>query len=74
MEFGQIVTRASAVVPGTVDAELISINKNHVGMSKFPSAEDEDFKTISKHLSIMAKAAPRKIAKNWKRHKRHDCA
>ena len=72
IEFGQIVTRASAVVPGTVDAEAISINKDHVGMSKFSSAEDEDFKTISKHLSIMAKAAPLKIAKNWEHHRRLD--
>ena len=72
IEFGQIVTRASAVVPGTVDAEAISINKNHVGMSKFSSAEDEDFKTISKHLSIMAKAAPHKIAKIWEHHRHLD--
>ena len=64
--------RASAVVPGTVDAEAISINKNHVDMSKFSSAEDEDFKTISKHLSIMAKAAPHKIAKKWEQHRRLD--
>jgi len=67
-----IVSRASAVVPGTVDAEAISISKNHVGMSKFSSAEDEDFKTISRHLSIMAKAAPLKIAKNWEHHRRLD--
>ena len=71
LEFGQIVTRASAVVPGTVDAEAISINKNHVNMSKFPSTKDEDFKTISKHLSIMAKAAPHKIIKNWEHDHRH---
>ena len=46
--------------------------RTHVGMSKFSSAEDEDFKTISKHLSIMAKAAPLKIAKNWEHHRRLD--
>ena len=68
-----IVPRSSAVVPGTMDAEAISINKNHVNMSKFSSAEDGDFNTISNHLSIMAKAAPRKIAENWERHRRrHD--
>ena len=68
--FEQIVSRASAIVPGTVDAEAISINKNHVDMSKFPSAKDEDFRTISKHLSIMLKAAPHKIAQNWENHRR----
>ena len=59
-------------MPGTVDAEAISINKNHVDMSKFPSTEDEDFKTISKHLFIMAKAAPHKISKNWEYYRRLD--
>lgn len=37
-------------------------------MVKFASADDEDFKVISSHLSLMVQVAPTKIITNWRRY------
>src|SRR4051812_262969 len=49
-----------------VNAETVSVNKDHVGMTKFISAADDGFQTISGHLGQMVRWAPEKIANNWK--------
>lgn len=61
----QIVPEASAVVMGQTNAESLPIHRNHVEMVKFASADDEDFKEVSRILSSMTRAAPDKIAKKW---------
>jgi hypothetical protein len=61
----QVVPRASAVVPGAVDAEPIVIHADHVNMVKFASREDNGFKTISGHLQIMAQSADDVISLRW---------
>ncbi|KAF8515489.1 P-loop containing nucleoside triphosphate hydrolase protein [Hysterangium stoloniferum] len=38
-----IVPKSSAIVPGARNAEAIGLNKNHMDMTKFSSAEDDDF-------------------------------
>jgi hypothetical protein len=68
----QLVPKSSAVVPGTVNVEAIAINKDHVGMAKFSSSEDEDFQIICGHLSHMASLAPQKIAEKWRLDKKHE--
>jgi hypothetical protein len=64
-----IVPKSSAIVPGAMNVEPIPINKDHVNIAKFASANDEDFKTISSHLSLMVGAAPNRIVSNWRRYR-----
>jgi hypothetical protein len=59
-----VVPKASAVVPGQVDAEPIAIMDNHVNMVKFSSQNDE-FKRVAGHLKLMADKAPEKVQGNW---------
>jgi len=70
----QLVSKSSAAILGTVNAETVAINKDHIGMAKFTSSEDEDFKTICGHLGSMVSNAPQKIAENWELHKRQEGA
>jgi hypothetical protein len=70
----QLVPKSSAVVPGMVNVEAVAINKNHVGIAKFPSSKDEDFQTICGHLGNMVSMAPWKIAEKWQLDKRHEGA
>jgi hypothetical protein len=65
----KLVPKSSAAVPGAVNAEAIPVNKDHIGMSKFESPEDEDFQTICGHLQIMVREAPNKMAERWSREK-----
>ena len=59
-----VVPKASAVVPGQVDAEPIAIMANHVNMVKF-SSQNSEFKSVANQLKIMAKDACSKVEKNW---------
>jgi len=68
----QLVSRSSAVVPGIVNAEAIAINKDHVGIAKFASSNDEDFQTICGHLNSMVSMAPQRITEKWSLDKRHE--
>jgi hypothetical protein len=61
----QVVPRASAIVPGAVDAEPIVIHADHVNMVKFSSKEDNGYKTVSGHLRIMADSANDVISSRW---------
>jgi len=38
-----LVPKSTAAVPGAVNAKAIPVNKDHIGMSKFASSEDEDY-------------------------------
>ncbi|KAM0799509.1 hypothetical protein BDR22DRAFT_963873 [Usnea florida] len=60
-----IVPKWSAVVPGTPDAAEFGISQDHRQMIKFPSAEDQDFKKLSRVLVSMTQKAKVKIEKNW---------
>lgn len=55
----------SAVIPGAVNAEEISINKDHVGMVRFHSDTDEGFKKISLILGLMVSEAAPRIENKW---------
>ena len=57
--------RASAVVPGAADAEPIVIHADHVGMVRFGSRQDGDYKTVSGHLQIMVGDACGAISACW---------
>jgi len=37
-------------------------------MAKFPSPDDEDFRTVSAYLGEMVAKAPQKIADNWRQY------
>jgi hypothetical protein len=60
------------VVPGTVNAEAIAINKDHIGMAKFDSPQDDDFQTICGHIRLMVGNAPKRIAERWQRNKKRE--
>ena len=60
-----MVPRASAVVPGAADAEPIVIHADHVNVVKFASKEDNDYRTVSSHLRIMAQNAREIISSRW---------
>ena len=51
-----------------MNAEHIAINKDHIYMNKFASANDEDFRMISSHLCIMVGASKKRIDENWRRY------
>jgi len=53
------------VVPGTINVEAIAISKDHVGMAKFVSSEDDDFRTVCGCLTDMASKAPQRVAHKW---------
>ncbi len=57
--------RASAVVPGQVDAEPIVIHSDHINMVKFVSKEDVGYRTVSEHLQIMMETAVGSIQSQW---------
>jgi hypothetical protein len=59
-----VVPKASAVVPGQVDAEPIAIMDHHINMVKFMSQSNE-FKTVAGHLKLMVENAPAKVQQNW---------
>ena len=62
--------RASAVVPGAVDAEPIAIHADHINMVKFMSKEGNSYKTVSGHLRIMAQSASSVIPSRWEEESR----
>ena len=53
------------MVPGTPDAAELGISRDHRQMIKFPSAEDQDFKKLSRVLVFMTQKANVKTEKNW---------
>jgi len=61
----QVVSKASAVVPGMRDAESVEIRKDHTNLVKFQNSSDGDFQTIVGHLSLMCESAQEKVVQNW---------
>ena len=61
----QMVSKASAVVPGMRDAESVEIRKDHTTLVKFRSSSDDDFQTVIGHLSLMHEQEVEKVAQNW---------
>jgi serine/threonine protein kinase len=61
----QVVPRASAVVFGAVNSELIVIHSDHINMVKFASKDDSGYQTISGHLQIMTQDASEVISSRW---------
>jgi len=51
---------------------VIAIHKNHIGMAKFHSLQDDDFQTIYGNIKLMVNDAPEKIAERWQRHEKHN--
>ncbi|KAF8498905.1 P-loop containing nucleoside triphosphate hydrolase protein [Hysterangium stoloniferum] len=49
----QIVPKSSAIVPGARNTEAIGLNKSHMDMIKFYSAEDDDFIVVVSLLQSM---------------------
>ena len=57
--------RASAVVPGAVDAEPIVIHTDYINMVKFGSKEDSGYRTVSGHLQVIAEKAGDVVSSRW---------
>jgi hypothetical protein len=53
----QLVPKASAVVPGVINAEQVLLYKDHINMTKFSTECDSDFQTLCRHLRKMADQA-----------------
>ncbi|KAF8529589.1 hypothetical protein BU17DRAFT_79603 [Hysterangium stoloniferum] len=60
-----IVPKASAVLPGAVNIEPISMQKDHTGMSKFQSVNDNDYKSVLCTVQDMIKKAPATVYAQW---------
>ncbi|KAF8530242.1 hypothetical protein BU17DRAFT_78873 [Hysterangium stoloniferum] len=60
-----IVPRSSAVLPGAVNIEPIGMHKDHTGMSKFESVNDDDFKAVLCAIQDMVKKAPVAVHVRW---------
>ncbi|KAF8528440.1 hypothetical protein BU17DRAFT_61112 [Hysterangium stoloniferum] len=61
----KIVPKLSAVIPGAVNMEMIGMSKDHNGMTKFASQNDDDFIFISATIQDMTKKAPSLIQLWW---------
>jgi hypothetical protein len=59
------------VIPGP-NTEALAISKDHSGIVKFESAEDEDFQTICHCLKQMVIKAPLAVTQNWQEYRRHE--
>ena len=68
----KIVPKFSASLPGAVGVEVIALYKDHIGMAKFASADDDDFQTICRSLNEMVEKSSAKIAERWRYHKKHE--
>jgi len=60
-----VVPQASAVVPGTADAEPVAIPADHLNMVKFASRRDGGYEKVSGHLQLLAEEAPDTISARW---------
>ncbi|KAF8511483.1 P-loop containing nucleoside triphosphate hydrolase protein [Hysterangium stoloniferum] len=60
-----IVPKTSAIVPGIVNVESIGMHKAHIGMAKFQSIDDNDFKSISLIVQDMIRKAPSAVQTRW---------
>jgi hypothetical protein len=58
---------ASAVVPGTIDADAIPLHKHHINIVKFSSANDLAFQTVLSSITSMVQVAVLKVNSNWER-------
>ena len=61
----QIVPKWSAVLSGMPDAAEFGINADHRSMTKFSSADNEDFQKLSRTLEFMLPKSGPKIEANW---------
>ncbi|KAF8530037.1 hypothetical protein BU17DRAFT_35995 [Hysterangium stoloniferum] len=64
-----LVERASAAIPGQLDCQTIGLNKDHHGMAKFKSDEDDDFQTTYLSLKRMSSDARSTVVVKWKLYK-----
>ncbi|KAK4171585.1 hypothetical protein QBC36DRAFT_382447 [Triangularia setosa] len=48
-----VAPKASAVVPGHADSELVTIHADHTSMVHYPSKRDVGYVAVSEHLQIM---------------------
>ncbi|KAF8523906.1 hypothetical protein BU17DRAFT_85349 [Hysterangium stoloniferum] len=60
-----IVPRESAILPGAVNIEPISMHKDHTGMSKFQSVDDGDYESVLYIVQDMVKKAPVAVQAKW---------
>ena len=61
----QIVPKWSAVLSGLPDAAEFGINADHRSMTKFSSADSEDFQKLSRTLEFMLQKSGPKVEANW---------
>jgi len=62
--------QASAVVPGTVNAEPVAIPADYFNIIKFASRRDGGYKKVFGHLQLLAEEAPDAIGARWKKQDR----
>lgn len=53
------------MVPGTPDAAEFGIDADHRNMTKFPNADDENFKKLSRALESMLEKCRSIVGTNW---------
>jgi hypothetical protein len=61
----QIVPRASAILPGAVNQEVLCFSKDHKELVRFANIQDEDFQSVVSHLRVMIDACQAAIDRNW---------
>jgi hypothetical protein len=62
------VPKASAILPGFSDAEMIAIHADHVNMVKFSSRDDEVYQKVREHLVLLGQDASGRISARWEQH------
>ncbi|KAM9879650.1 hypothetical protein VDGL01_06314 [Verticillium dahliae] len=60
-----VVLKASAVVPGYVNAESFKIPLNYTSMVRYISDQEPGYKTVSEHLQIMVMDVPVVVQGKW---------
>lgn len=63
----QVVPKASAVVPGALNAEPIAIPADHINMTKYRSEDDGGYQKVSGNLFLMVRESSAKVQKIWQK-------
>jgi hypothetical protein len=60
-----------ATIQGERNAEVVSLNADHVQMVKFDRRGDSDYSRVAKYLADLMKDAPTKVEGKWVRERGH---
>jgi len=61
----KVVPKSSAIIPGMKNDQAIPLDKDHVGLVRYSSADDPDFKAVCRGLILEIRKGTRFINDRW---------